>query len=75
MALSWIPSLLVHCLNNLIAVFYFKLQSKKFLFSIINSFHKGFFYKSFVVYVAHYESFEVCNFNVLFVSALAEPIK
>lgn len=75
MALSWIPSLRVHCLNHLIAVFYFKFQSKQFLFSIITSFHKGFLLKSFVVYVAYYESFEVCNFNVLFVSALAEPIK
>ena len=43
MAFSWIPSLHVHCLNHLIAMFYFKLLStEKFLFGVITSFHKGF---------------------------------
>lgn len=68
----------VHCLNHLIAVFYFKLQSReRFLFSTIISFHKGFFFfnKSFVVYIAHYETFRVCNLNILLVPILAEPIK
>lgn len=42
MAFNWIP-LHVRSLNHLIAIFHFTLLStKKFLFSVITSIHKGF---------------------------------
>lgn len=52
------------------------LQVAEFLFSVVTSFPKGFlFFISFIVYIAHYQSFRFCHFNILFVPVMAEPIK